>query len=147
LRASLKGPAWHGPSLLEILQDVSAEEAQTRPIPSAHTIAELVAHIAAWNRAAERGLDSQIVTLQGEADWPEIGEWSAAVAELEAAVTSLASRAEATTEDELKQKVRSADSEYSRYVLFHGVTQHNLYHAGQLAVLKKALRASLGASG
>jgi hypothetical protein len=29
---------------------------------------------------------------------------------------------------------------YSRYVLLHGLVQHDLYHAGQIAVLKKALK-------
>ena len=28
----------------------------------------------------------------------------------------------------------------SRYVLLHGVVQHNLYHAGQIAILKKAFQ-------
>ena len=38
--------------------------------------------------------------------------------------------------------VRGEDQEYSTYVLLHGVVQHNLYHAGQLMLLKKALRTS-----
>jgi uncharacterized damage-inducible protein DinB len=30
-------------------------------------------------------------------------------------------------------------TQYSNYVLLHGVIQHNLYHAGQIALLKKIL--------
>jgi uncharacterized damage-inducible protein DinB len=140
LRASLKGPAWHGPSLLDILSDVSAEEAQARPVPAAHSIAELVAHVTAWINAARRGLESEVVSLEGAADWPPPGEWTQDLSHLRDAVGALASRVDAMSDEDLRQTVRSADSEYSRYVLLHGVTQHNLYHAGQMALLRKAVK-------
>jgi uncharacterized damage-inducible protein DinB len=140
LRASLKGPAWHGPSLLDILGDVSAEEARARPLATAHSMAELVVHVTAWVDAARRGLDSELVSLDGAADWPQPGEWSEDLSRLRDAVGALASRVETMTDEDLRQKVRSADSEYSRYVLLHGVTQHNLYHAGQMALLRKAVK-------
>ena len=141
LRRSLQGVAWHGPSLLEILDDVSADEAAARPLPAAHSIGEIVAHVTAWLGAAERGLDDKVVSLQGDADWPVPGDWDASLQSLRQAIASLSARIEAMSDDDLRQKVRSSDNEYSRYFLLHGVTQHNLYHAGQLALLKKAVRA------
>jgi uncharacterized damage-inducible protein DinB len=140
LRASLKGPAWHGPSLLELVADVSADEARARPLTSAHSIAEIVVHVTAWVNAALRGLDSDAVLVDGAADWPSPGDWTRDVSNLREAVGALAARVDALGDDDLKRKVRSADSEYSRYVLLHGVTQHNLYHAGQIALLRKALK-------
>src|SRR3954469_2351750 len=50
------GPVWHAQSLDEILADISAAEAGERPIPDAHTIAELVAHIGVWAAESERRL-------------------------------------------------------------------------------------------
>ena len=140
LRRSWKGPAWHGPSLLALLEDVTADEATRRPVASAHSIAELVEHITAWLRAADRGLDDHLIQLDSEADWPAPGEWRASLQALETAIEHLAVRIEDMTDEDLKRKVRGTEGEYSRYFLFHGVTQHNLYHAGQLALLKKALR-------
>jgi hypothetical protein len=32
-----------------------------------------------------------------------------------------------------------AGTELSRYATLHGVVQHDLYHGGQIAILKKAL--------
>jgi len=35
-----------------------------------------------------------------------------------------------------------AGRDYTTYVMVHGVIQHNLYHAGQIAILKKVLLSS-----
>jgi hypothetical protein len=48
LRRSLEGEAWHGPELLELLQDVSADEAAAKPLPSVHSICEISLHIIHW---------------------------------------------------------------------------------------------------
>ena len=48
IRRAFEGKAWHGPSVLELLADVRADRAAARPIAGAHTICELVHHIAAW---------------------------------------------------------------------------------------------------
>ena len=44
LRRALDGEAWHGPSVLEVLAGVSAEQASSHPIPGSHSIWELVLH-------------------------------------------------------------------------------------------------------
>jgi hypothetical protein len=51
LHRAFAGDAWHGPSVLEILENVTASQAATRPIAGAHSIWELVLHIKAWNDA------------------------------------------------------------------------------------------------
>ena len=50
LKRSFEGEAWHGPALMEILDGIDAKTAAARPLPKAHSIWELVAHIAAWGR-------------------------------------------------------------------------------------------------
>jgi hypothetical protein len=45
LKRAQEGQAWHGPSLRELLDGVTAEQAAARPIPNAHSIWELVNHI------------------------------------------------------------------------------------------------------
>jgi len=56
LEHTFNGPAWHGPALLELLADVNAGKAAARPIAGAHSIWELVLHIAAWDKAVARRL-------------------------------------------------------------------------------------------
>jgi uncharacterized damage-inducible protein DinB len=140
LRRSLTGPAWHGPGVLDAIGDVTADEAAARPLPFAHSIAEIVVHLSAWVLAAHRALDTAVVAVDDAADWPAPGAWDDAVQALRDHVAQLAARVEAIPDDELRAKVRSGETVYSRYVLLHGVAQHNIYHAGQLSLLKKALR-------
>ncbi len=51
IRRAFAGDAWHGDSVLELLKGVDAETAASHPIKGAHSIWELVLHIAAWDDA------------------------------------------------------------------------------------------------
>ena len=143
LARSLRGPAWHGPSLLEVLDGVTADEARLHPISAAHSIAELVLHVAAWAAVSERGLDGHSTKLPNEANWPPVGagfDWPAACTGLATAIENLAARVARLSDEDLTRRVRGVDQDYSTYALLHGVVQHNLYHAGQMALLKNAIR-------
>lgn len=145
LLRSLHGIAWHGPSILEILEGVTTEEARQHPVASGHSIAELVLHVTAWMAQAERGLEGHPTELEGDADWPPVSDafdWADAVNRLRAAGDSLAAHIRELSDPDLSMRVRGMSQEYSAYGLLHGVVQHNLYHAGQMALLKKALRGS-----
>src|SRR5437762_14169982 len=56
LKRAYEGGAWHGPSVKEVLNGVTAEQAQARPIQNGHTIYELVRHIAVWEDVGRRRL-------------------------------------------------------------------------------------------
>ena len=56
LRRAFSGEAWHGDSLSKILDGVTATQAAAHPIKNAHSIWELVLHIAAWDGAVRRRL-------------------------------------------------------------------------------------------
>src|SRR5437762_13216457 len=56
LQRAFDGSAWHGPAVLELLEDVDAATAAARPLPRVHSIWELVLHIAVWDDAAVRRL-------------------------------------------------------------------------------------------
>jgi uncharacterized damage-inducible protein DinB len=143
LRRALEGEAWHGPSVLESLAGVSAELAAARPVPGAHTIWELVLHLGGTYGLVLRRLAGDGRQLTLAEDWPPCpaatdDNWRKAVQDL----TRL--------DEELRQAVRSfpeerldlplvPESPYTAYTQFIGVTQHNLYHAGQIALLKRAL--------
>ena len=78
LRRANKGGAWHGPSVGETLAGVSAEMAAARPLSAAHSIWEVVLHIAAWQSAVGRRLEGDRAQLPGEEDWPPVTETSEA---------------------------------------------------------------------
>jgi uncharacterized damage-inducible protein DinB len=136
------GDGWHGPSLMALLEGVSAEDASQHSIRGAHSIWELVNHIAAWHRIVHQRLNGELVELTGEIDWPPVRDanevaWQRALESLSESRARLRGVVEGLGDDLLQEK--PAGNADSRYITLHGVVQHDLYHAGQIAVLKKAL--------
>ena len=141
LDRSLRGEAWHGPCLQDLLQDVTSSQAAARPLANVHGIWEIVLHVTAWIDAARRRLEGEPLELSDEQDWPALhdtGEaaWKIALGNLEGAHQKLRGAVAALDPARLDDKVPGKP--YSIYFLLHGVIQHNLYHAGQIALLKKA---------
>ena len=143
LRRAHEGGAWHGPSMKEILAGVTAEQAAARPFEGAHSIHELVLHAAAWERAVLRRLSGDPAQIYDTPeDWPAAAEtseaaWAEALRELEETNRALREAVLALDDDGLDEAIHPEMS--SRYVTLHGVVQHTLYHAGQIALTKKAL--------
>jgi len=136
--------AWHGPSLKEILDGVSVQQAVARPLKNTHSIWELVLHIEAWNRLIEtRVKKKKLETMTLKLDWPPmpkvktVATWKRSLKKLDRSVKSLYSFLEKSDEAILDRPV--VGKPYNVEHMMHGVAQHNLYHAGQIAILKRAL--------
>lgn len=145
-RRAFDGEAWHGPSLVSLLSDVSATQAVSHPIPSAHSIWELVLHIAAWERACKRRLEGDKAQLSDVENFPPISDsreqaWERAKQELIQTHRELLEVIASLDDSRLDEPIISdSTTKYSSiYVTLHGVVQHDLYHGGQIAILKKAL--------
>ncbi len=140
LRRAFEGDAWHGPALLELLRDVYATAAAAKPLAGVHSIWELVLHIAAWDAAACRRIAGETVQLTGTANFPIVPKpnaaaWRKAVAHVKRTHATLVKTVAAFPESRLRDRVPG--KKYDFYHLLHGVAQHELYHAGQIAILKK----------
>jgi uncharacterized damage-inducible protein DinB len=143
-RRAHEGEAWHGPSLKELLQDVTAGQAAARPFEGAHSIHELVLHIAAWEAVARRRLAGDAAQIYNTPeDWPagDVSEeaWRGALKTLGEENARLRESILGLDDARLDEPIHEGMS--STYVTLQGVVQHSLYHAGQIAVLKKALAA------
>ncbi len=144
MERAFEGDAWHGPSLSDILSGVSAEVAAACPIAGAHSIREIVDHTTVWQRTVRERLEGQpIRSLPDEEDWPSAGEaseesWAAAVAKLRLEYERLRAEARRWCGRDLNE--RTEGQRYTVYEMLHGVVQHNLYHAGQIALLARAAR-------
>jgi uncharacterized damage-inducible protein DinB len=141
LRRAYEGPAWHGPSVKELLSDVTAEQAAARPIAGAHSIWEIVLHISAWEEGARRRLSGDRAELSTEEDWPPVSDtseaqWRTALETLEANHLRLREALKGLDDARLNEPIVEGMS--SVYGTLHGVIQHSLYHAGQIALLKRA---------
>jgi uncharacterized damage-inducible protein DinB len=142
LRRAYEGEAWHGPSLRELLSGVTAETAAAKPLPNAHSIWELVLHIAAWENVARRRImGEEMVEITDQENFPTIQDqsetaWQQTLQTLERSHLALREAIAKLDDAQLKEKVPGQN--YPIYGLLHGVIQHDLYHAGQIALLKKA---------
>ena len=143
LRLSFEGAAWHGPSVLESLDGVSAEAACQHPIAGAHSIWELVLHLSSDYRLVLRRLHDDERQLTAEEDWPSVAEptpaaWQEAIRALRELNGELR-RAVLDFNAERLDEPLVAEPPYTVYTQFIGVTQHALYHAGQIVLLKRAM--------
>ena len=146
LRRTLEGEAWHGPSVLELLAGLSAAQAARHPIAGAHSIWELVLHIGTDYDLLLRRLAGDGRPLTAGEDWPACPasteeNWRRTVEELTLKNEKLRQAVREFPADRLDEPL-VAEPPYSAYMQLIGVTQHHLYHAGQIALLKRALAAT-----
>ena len=143
---------WHGPSMEAVLAGVDAAAAAAQPMPTAHSIWEIVLHLTAWNREVARRLRDGDAREPADGDWPAVpapatdAAWRDALSRLRASQDEL--RAAIVTLPESHWNSRVMDQRdpslgtgvTNREMLF-GVLQHETYHAGQMALLAKAASA------
>ncbi len=143
LRRAFYGEAWHGDSLFEILGGVSAAQAAAHPVANAHSIWELVLHIAAWDGAVRRRMGGVAVALSDEENFAPVkdtseGAWNKTLEHLRRTHDQLVEAVIAFPDARLSDQVPGKQgAHYNFYYMLHGVAQHELYHAGQIALLKK----------
>ena len=140
LSRAFEGEAWHGPAVLEILKGTTPQQASARPLNGAHTIWETALHIAAWLQAGRRRLEGDRAQLTEAEDWPVVTNsddegWQEVIVGMKQALDELRSAIALLDDSRLDQSI--IDGMSSVYVTLHGVIQHSLYHAGQMAILKK----------
>jgi uncharacterized damage-inducible protein DinB len=142
LRRAFEGEAWHGPSVLELLKDVTAEQAAAHPVAGAHSIWKLTLHIATWERFVRRRIvEATALEPTDEENFPTVQDtsevaWRAAIDEITRNHAELLETVAGLDDAKLSEIVPGKP--YSVYFMLHGVIQHDLYHAGQIALLKKA---------
>ena len=144
LRRAFDGEAWHGPAVLEILGDVTAAQAAARPLPRSHSIWEIAVHIAVWDDVARRRMAGAIVQPTPKEDWPDVSDttveaWERTREDLKRTHEALVRAVLAFPDARLEERIPGKEpAYYTFYYMLHGIAQHELYHAGQIALLKKA---------
>jgi uncharacterized damage-inducible protein DinB len=146
IRRAFWGESWHGPSVREVLAGVSAEDAAAHPVAGAHSIWEIVLHLTAGYRLVLGRVRGERAQLAPEEEWPSVAKvsseaWRECQHALEQLNQQLDNAVRAFPAERLSHEL---GSEYSAYTQFLGAPQHDLYHAGQIVVLKKAVSASRG---
>ena len=144
------GDPWHGSSSKKILEDITAAEATQRPLVGVQSIWECTQHLIAWTEEVTERISGASGKAPTRGDWPAIADtsaaaWSATLADLKAARLALLAAIEKSHEEELYSVVAKASdgapsSPMTRAQTISGLIDHDIYHLGQIAMLKKAIR-------
>jgi uncharacterized damage-inducible protein DinB len=128
--------AWHGPAVLEALEDLSTVQAEQR-IGNSHSIIELIAHMTAWrNFVCEKLEDNAAYDIViDDMNFPNVRNLQTAIKELKTSQRRLLKLLKQTPVEKLEEKVPGRPFKFK--VMLNGIIHHDLYHTGQIVLLKK----------
>ena len=141
IRSTYSGDAWHGGNIVDTLKDIDYIEARNRVIDEGHTIWELVDHMAVWLEVPTKIIleKRDYHDLPYEINWKPMGntqdDWENTVKRLERAIDNITSVIADTPVEIFDEKV--LDLKFTFRTLLNGALYHNIYHLGQIALLKK----------
>lgn len=134
--------SWHGTNLRGSIRGLTPAEAAWRPAPGRHNIWELTVHAAYWKYAVRRKLTGEprgSFPLEGRDFWTrEAGserEWKQDVALLVGQHERLVETVRGFPES--RWGLRATGSPFTHAALVRGAAAHDLYHAGQIQLLKR----------
>ncbi len=134
--------AWHGPNLRGSIRGVELQVAACRPGPSRHNIWEIVVHAAYWKYAVRRrilGEKRGSFPLKGS-NWfirpTSLTEeaWREDIALLEDMHRNMRAAVAGFSPKDLQKIPRG--SKVSNASIIYGIALHDVYHAGQIQLLK-----------
>lgn len=138
LRKTFDKGAWHGPTVKESLEGLSEADVFNR-LANTHSIIELVGHMAAWRRYVAKKLNGDVAyKVTEELNFPQQGDWEKTLNELQESQNELLAAIESSAPANLMQQVPWTQEPFSYYSILHGIIHHDLYHIGQINLIKKA---------
>jgi uncharacterized damage-inducible protein DinB len=147
LDAAFQGRGWHGTTLIGALRGVTPKQALWRPRPGRHNVWELALHTAYWKYVVRRritGDETRGAFPRAPSNWPAVPTTPNAAAwrrdvwlvkqmhvDLRAAVAVLPPK---------RLNARSPTGKWTYAEMIHGVAAHDLYHTGQIQLIKRLMR-------
>jgi uncharacterized damage-inducible protein DinB len=131
--------AWFGDTYLEKLADVTEKEAFTQPMKGVHSIAELVSHVIHWRGGITK---DSYPSMESPDNWRSLDTlkamgWKKLLEEFTGSQKQVISVLKNARPEYFKEEYRPGNT---RDYLVEGIIQHDIYHLGQLALVKKMIR-------
>ena len=140
---------WMGANFVDKLNPITENEAFIRPLPSLHSVAEIVSHLTAWRRDAITKISTGKgkLTEDSAENWLDndalrrIG-WNAIMADHKNSLAELIDFLRAKDDNFLQQKYYDTDfkGDHEYQFVIEGILHHDIYHLGQLGIVIKLLR-------
>jgi len=144
IQAVFQGECWHGPNITEVLANISSVQASYKPTPNTNSIAELIEHIVAWRRFTVEMLGGNVefkIDVEAGEDWPRYpngvseAQWTAIKKSLDSNQEELVATMTAFDNSKADQNVGHRPFTFQQLAGF--IIDHDLWHCGQIALLKK----------
>ena len=153
LRRAHAGDPWHGPSRAALLSDVTPDVATWDPGAGAHSVWETVLHMRSWTREVARRALGGAPAEPADGDWPAVGAtdavaWREALESLDAAHEALIDVIRTMPTARFSERVgvsrdAALGTGISHRAMLYSLAQHDIYHSGQISLLKRLARAAL----
>jgi uncharacterized damage-inducible protein DinB len=130
---------WYGPSIMETLKDIDSS-ITSKKIGDTHSIIELLLHMTSWRIFATKRLQGDNnYEVSDDRNFPTPDSWEQAMQAFRDSQAGLIAAAKKFPEDRLGELVPSKTQKYTYYTLLHGIEQHDIYHAGQIMLIRRSL--------
>lgn len=140
LKQTFEGGAWHGPAVRENLTNITEEQA-LRKLPNTHSIIELVSHMVTWRNYVIKKLAGDAeYKISDEMNFQDNKNWNECLQQLEDSQHQLLAAFEKFPAEKLSELVPGTKEPVTYYNLIHGIIHHDLYHTGQVGLIKKETR-------
>ena len=144
LENALSGQPWYGEPIYTILDRVTFETAYERQ-GHAHTIADIVLHMFSWTEEVIDRMNEKPASLPVSGNWPHPGDpdenkWQLWLADFKLVNVNLLKTIQDFPEDKWDEPIideRNTEPVTTYKELINGFIQHQIYHAGQIALLTR----------
>lgn len=141
--STLSGQPWFGRAVYEILDEVDETKAGTKPNGTEHSMLELIWHMNTWAEfilgSLENRTADEMKAIEAN-DWrildPKTHTWKKGIEKLKATHNKIIGLLQQKTHDSFLSDIVPTRKFNYRFML-NGLIQHNIYHLGQIAYLKK----------
>ena len=139
---TLTGQPWFGRAVYEILQEVDVSKVNIKPNGSDHSMIVLLWHMNTWAEFVLASLENktadEMKAIEAN-DWreidPKVHTWKKGLEQLKATHNNIIEILSKKEDSFLSEIVPTRKFNF-RFML-NGLIQHNIYHLGQIAYVKK----------
>ena len=143
LNENFSGEPWFGRNIQAILKEINEDIASQKP-NGQHSILELLYHMINWRLFTINRLEKSTATVKSfeENDWQVLDHqdkslWQKGIEQLNDTQQRLLNLINTMKDEDLQSPVHERD--YENRTLIIGIIQHDIYHLGQIAYIKKML--------
>ena len=144
LKSVLEDEPWFGQSVMKILQSIDTHIVYQKPNENSHSVIDLLYHMNTWAEFVLNRMEKNKKENSADfekLDWRKIDPaehtWEKGIAQFKVTHDLIIELLETKDDEFLLEKVD--EREYDFGFLLQGIIQHDIYHIGQIAYVKKLL--------